>query len=147
MRYQKKKAHRADRRSREVYRYFQPSNPAALNSTWLPFGNESNSAASLSASTPAFATEASTSAKVIHQTSSRHSSNTTLTSFAQLAALGLNAERCLITYLRRPLIHRFRKLNEAESLIEKHNTTLRKRREPLMSVIPAHSSVQGMVFG
>ncbi|KAJ5242075.1 uncharacterized protein N7469_000402 [Penicillium citrinum] len=101
MRYQKKKAHRADRRSREVYRYFQPSNPAALNSTWLPFGNESNSAASLSASTPAFATEASTSAKVIHQTSSRHSSNTTLTSFAQLAALGLNAERCLITIIDR----------------------------------------------
>ncbi|KAJ5993105.1 hypothetical protein N7451_008829 [Penicillium sp. IBT 35674x] len=99
MRYQKDKEHRADRRSREVYRYFQPRNPAALNSTWLPFGNESNSAASLSASTPAFATATSTSAKITHQSSSRHSPNTTLTSFAQLAALGLNAERCLITIL------------------------------------------------
>lgn len=69
-------AHEADRQAREVYRYFQPANPAALNAAWLP-----RSAAS------EFETES----------SSLSSPNTTLTSFAQQAAIRLNAQRAFIT--------------------------------------------------
>ncbi|KAI3132141.1 hypothetical protein CBS147325_8848 [Penicillium roqueforti] len=71
-------AHEADRQAREVYRYFQPANPAALNAAWLP-----RSAAS------EFETES----------SSLSSPNTTLTSFAQQAAIRLNAQRAFITIL------------------------------------------------
>lgn len=58
-----KKERNADRRSREVFRYFQPANPAALNSTWLPYGDDSTSAIRLAAATRQQATEASTSVR------------------------------------------------------------------------------------
>ncbi|CAG8353449.1 unnamed protein product [Penicillium salamii] len=72
------RAHEADRQAREVYRYFQPANPAALNAAWIPRS---------AASEPA--TESST----------LSSPNTTLTSFAQQAAIRLNAQRAFITIL------------------------------------------------
>ncbi|KAK9847920.1 Signal transduction histidine kinase-related protein [Penicillium brevicompactum] len=72
------RAHEADRQAREVYRYFQPANPAALNAAWIP-----RSAAS------ELATDSST----------LSSPNTTLTSFAQQAAIRLNAQRAFITIL------------------------------------------------
>jgi hypothetical protein len=92
-------AYEADRQSREVYRYFQPANPAALNPTWPPLGDHFSSVASQRASRSVSSASEhlgldTTSTKATGQSSP----NTTLTSFAQLAALRLNAQRAFITY-------------------------------------------------
>lgn len=76
--------HIDDCRARELYRYFQPTNPAALNSTCLPFGEEPSAAA------------------VAGDGNGLSSPNTTLTSLAQLAALRLNVQRAIIRYLQSP---------------------------------------------
>lgn len=73
----------ADRQAREVYRYFQPGNPAALNVAWPPFGD--HLATPVELPTPI-------------SSSILSSPNATLTSLAQLAALRLNAQRAFITY-------------------------------------------------
>ncbi|KAJ6134441.1 hypothetical protein N7523_000763 [Penicillium sp. IBT 18751x] len=89
--------HDADRQTREVYRYFQPANPAALNASWLPFGDDSASIPDLSTATTFTVHDSSVTAEA----SGFSSPNTTLTSFAQLAALRLNAQRAFITILNR----------------------------------------------
>ncbi|KAJ5674999.1 uncharacterized protein N7477_004933 [Penicillium maclennaniae] len=89
--------HDADRQTREVYRYFQPANPAALNASWLPCGNDAASIPDLSTSN----TFAVRDSSVTAEASGFSSPNTTLTSFAQLAALRLNAQRAFITILNR----------------------------------------------
>lgn len=75
--------HGADRQAREVYRYFQPGNPAALNEAWPSFGDHLATPADLPTPNPS---------------SILSSPNATLTSLAQLAALRLNAQRAFITY-------------------------------------------------
>lgn len=90
--------HEADRQTREVYRYFQPANPAALNATW-PLEDDLTttigpSEASLSVDS-VLDDEISETLSV--EASRLYSPNTTLTSFAQLAALRLNAQRAFIT--------------------------------------------------
>lgn len=88
----------ADRQARAVYRYFHPANPAALNTAWLPFGDDSASVTDLSAATAA-APDFPVSETTAIEASVLSSPNTTLTSFAQLAAQHLNAQRVFITYI------------------------------------------------
>lgn len=87
----------ADRQAREVYRYFQPANPAALNEAWPPFSDDSASIPDLSTATTSAALDISVSETTPIDASGFCSPNTTLTSFAQLAALRLNAQRAFIT--------------------------------------------------
>lgn len=91
--------YKADRQAREVYRYFQPANPAALKPAWPPFGDDWDSVTDLPATTPSVAPDFSISEQTATGASVLSSPNTTLTSFAQLAALHLQAERAFITYI------------------------------------------------
>lgn len=80
------KSHREDRRFRELYRYFQPSNPAAL--LYSPFADAAdatpgNPGPSLAIGLPA---------------QDLSSANTILTTFAQTATLKLNTDRAIIRY-------------------------------------------------
>ncbi|KAJ5117189.1 hypothetical protein N7448_004132 [Penicillium atrosanguineum] len=93
--------HDADRQAREVYRYFQPANPAALNASWLPFGDDSASIPDLSTAATSVVHDKSAPESDPAEASRFCSPNTTLTSFAQLAALRLNAQRAFITILNR----------------------------------------------
>lgn len=103
--------HRADRRVRELYRYYQPAGASGLVPSWLPRGEDLPSSGSAGTpSTPA-AGDGSThgSSSAISRPSTAlgpealvlGSNNNTLTSFAQLAALRLNAERAFIVVLDR----------------------------------------------
>ncbi|KAJ5288672.1 CheY-like superfamily [Penicillium angulare] len=111
-----KTQHHADRRVRELYRYYQPTCPLGAIPSWLSAGGapSSNLAGSLPTGTPPVA-------DVSDATSSNGSSrpatafgpealvlgssNNTLTSFAQLAALRLNVERAFICVLDRDKQH------------------------------------------
>lgn len=88
------KPHLEDRRFRELYRYFQPSNPAALLYSPLappPLDEDQdidpetseNPGASLAIGLPS---------------QDSCSANTILTTFAQTAALKLNVDRAIIRY-------------------------------------------------
>lgn len=89
----------ADRQKREVYRYFQPENPAALNASLLQLDEHVASTADFSGVTTPFVPDATESKTSFFEGSSPSSPNTTLTSFAQLAALRLSAQRAFITYI------------------------------------------------
>lgn len=89
----------ADRQKREVYRYFQPENPAALNASLLQFDEHVASIGDFSRVSTPFIPDPSGSETNFVEGSSPSSPNTTLTSFAQLAALQLNAQRAFITYI------------------------------------------------
>ena len=108
--------HNADRRARELYRYYQPSSQAEVVPSWLPTndGGFPFSAHSGSTITPPIsegsmpsqssatfrpATAVGTEALILG------TSNSTMTSFAQLAALRLNVERVFITVLDRDKQH------------------------------------------
>ncbi|KAJ5976431.1 CheY-like superfamily [Penicillium waksmanii] len=95
------RAYEADRQSREVYRYFQPANPAALNTTWPPPSGDHFSSVESPRFSPSATSDNSYSALETTPTkaNAQSSPNTTLTSFAQLAALRLNAQRAFITIL------------------------------------------------
>ncbi|KAJ9226499.1 hypothetical protein DTO169C6_1227 [Paecilomyces variotii] len=81
--------HPDERRVRELYRYFQPSNPAALNEGCEIYPDD-------------LVTEATAAASVlVDSLGDRSSPNATLTSLAQLAALRLNAQRALISVVDR----------------------------------------------
>ncbi|KAJ5649324.1 uncharacterized protein N7484_003047 [Penicillium longicatenatum] len=94
--------HEADRQTREVYRYFQPANPAALNATWPP---EDDLTTTIGLSTATVSVDSVLDDEIFETHSIEagrlYSPNTTLTSFAQLAALRLNAQRAFITILNR----------------------------------------------
>lgn len=107
--------HNADRGVRELYRYYQPAAQADVIPSWLPTGDEfpflapsgntitppvSESLESNSTITSQPATSSVGSDSLILGTS-----NSTLTSFAQLAALRLNVERVLIAVLDRDRQH------------------------------------------
>ena len=89
----------ADRQKREVYRYFHPENPAALNASLLQFDEHVASTADFSEVTTPFVPDASESKTGFFDGICPTSPNTTLTSFAQLAALRLSAQRAFITYI------------------------------------------------
>ncbi|CAP92427.1 Pc13g13580 [Penicillium rubens Wisconsin 54-1255] len=89
----------ADRQKREVYRYFQPENPAALNASLLQLDEHVASTADFSGVTTPFVPDDTESKTSFFEGSSPSSPNTTLTSFAQLAALRLSAQRAFITVL------------------------------------------------
>lgn len=89
-------ARRDDRRFRELYRYFQPANPAALlYPQYVPPGEEDParpvSDPTITVEDPSIAL-----ASLPAAPTGPVSPNTTLTSFAQLAALRLNAQRAII---------------------------------------------------
>ncbi|KOS46657.1 hypothetical protein ACN38_g2393 [Penicillium nordicum] len=91
-------SYEADRQKREVYRYFQPENPAALNASLLQVDEHVAIIGDFSrVSTPFIPDPCDSETNFVD--SSPSSPNTTLTSFAQLAALQLNAQRALITVL------------------------------------------------
>lgn len=91
--------HEADRQTREVYRYFQPENPAALNAVWPPGDHEAVTVDPSTATNSVDLDDEVSEADSI-EASPLYSPNTTLTSLAQLAALRLNAQRAFITYIR-----------------------------------------------
>lgn len=108
--------HNADRRARELYRYYQPASQSEVVLSWppgaaegFPFSAHSattitppiseGSLPSISSATPRPATAIGSDALVLG------TSNSTLTSFAQLAALRLNVERVLISVLDRDVQH------------------------------------------
>jgi hypothetical protein len=85
--------HESDRQTRELYRYFQPVNPAA---------GENSATLDLSRTTSSVVQDVEISETASIEASPLYSpSRTFLTSLAQLAALRLNAQRAFITY-RRP---------------------------------------------
>ncbi|CAI7644939.1 unnamed protein product [Penicillium crustosum] len=89
----------ADRQKRELYRYFQPENPAALNASLLQFDEHVAPIGDFSRVSTPFVPDPSDPETNFVEGSSPSSPNTTLTSFAQLAALQLNAQRAFITVL------------------------------------------------
>ncbi|KAJ5520057.1 CheY-like superfamily [Penicillium fimorum] len=107
--------HSADRRARELYRYYQPASQPEAVPSWLsandgfPFsvvsGNtltppiSEGSLPSHSSATSRPATAMGSDALVLG------TSNSTMTSFSQLAALRLNVERVFISVLDRDLQH------------------------------------------
>lgn len=96
--YSQSMSYEADRQKREVYRYFQPENPAALNASLLQVDEHVAIIGDFSrVSTPFIPDPCDSETNFVD--SSPSSSNTTLTSFAQLVALQLNAQRALITYI------------------------------------------------
>jgi hypothetical protein len=89
-------AHLEDRRFRELYRYFQPSNPAAL--LYSPLAPPSSEEAQvIDSAIPENAGASLASGLASHDPSS---ANTILTTFAQTATLKLNADRAVIRYAR-----------------------------------------------
>ncbi|KAJ5561453.1 CheY-like superfamily [Penicillium sp. DV-2018c] len=90
--------YQADRQTREVYRYFQPENPAVLHAT-SEIDDHVVSIADFSRVSTPVVPDASPSETNSTKASAPSSPNTTLTSFAQLAALRLNAQRAFITIL------------------------------------------------
>lgn len=104
-------AHTDDRRVRELYRYYQPQVQESLAPSWLP-PRADDSASSDPASTVrtlSADSSANSNSSATSQSSTATgpealilgTSNNTLTSFAQLAALRLNADRALICVLDR----------------------------------------------
>ncbi|KAJ5357754.1 hypothetical protein N7541_004912 [Penicillium brevicompactum] len=111
--------HNADRGARELYRYYQPvAEPVAqadLVPSWLPTGEEFPfSAPSRSTITPPIseglgststATSQPATSAIGSDTLILGTQNSTLTAFAQLAALRLNVERVMIAVLDRDRQH------------------------------------------
>ena len=109
---EQKHRHAADRRVRELYRYYQPAGPLDVIPSWLSAEDalksnlqgtspvttppiQDGSGSSNSSGTPRPATAIGPETLVLG------SGNNTLTSFAQLAALRLNVERAFICVLDR----------------------------------------------
>ncbi|KAJ5639609.1 uncharacterized protein N7484_007471 [Penicillium longicatenatum] len=135
-----KTQHNADRRTRELYRYYQPAEPLGVIPSWLsadeafpspvstgtsqsntpPIRNSSCGSNSSSTSGPSTA--------VGPESLVLGTSNNTLTSFAQLAALRLNVERALICVLDRD--QQFM-LAEATKSVNLNDTSLHDGRDQI----------------
>ncbi|CAI7566267.1 unnamed protein product [Penicillium crustosum] len=107
--------HNADRRVRELYRYYQPASQAEAVPSWLPT-NDGFPFSAVSGSTitppisegsvPSHGSATSRPATAIgSEALVLGTSNNTMTSFAQLAALRLNVERVFISVLGRDVQH------------------------------------------
>lgn len=90
-----KKQHDEGRRMRELYRYFRPSSQSDLSSTGKLACDNSADVPSTTVSPPDGASERT----AAHDFLVLGNPNKTLSSFAQLAASQLNAERALIRYV------------------------------------------------
>jgi hypothetical protein len=107
--------HNADRRARELYRYYQPASQAKAVPSWLPTNDEFPfSAISETTITPPISerlvpSHGSATFRPATATGSEAlvlgTPNNTMTSFAQLAALRLNVERVFISVLDRDVQH------------------------------------------
>ncbi|KAJ5473035.1 hypothetical protein N7530_007036 [Penicillium desertorum] len=105
--------HNADRRARELYRYYKPASQAEVVPTWLPANDGFPfSANSGNIITPPISEGSMPSHNAPSRPASAGSealvlgtSNSAMTSFAQLAALRLNAERVFIAVLDRDQQH------------------------------------------
>jgi hypothetical protein len=105
--------HSADRRTRELYRYYQPAIQAGVVSSWLPTGEEYQFSCPGNVNTPPLSESSAPSESGRGRPSTAVGpdalvlgvSNSTLTSFAQLAALRLNVERVFVTVLDRDRQH------------------------------------------
>jgi hypothetical protein len=94
-------AHRDDRRFRELYRYFQPANPAALLYQFQNvLSNPATPAGDLPDAIPTVEDNPGNplAVSLMPPQEDLSSPNTILTSFAQLAAHKLNVERAIIWY-------------------------------------------------
>lgn len=94
-------AHRDDRRFRELYRYFQPANPAALlYQLHHDLCSPTTPAENLADAIPSVEGESGNplAVSLMPPQEDLSSPNTILTSFAQLAAHKLNVERAIIWY-------------------------------------------------
>lgn len=118
--------HTADRRVRELYRYYHPANLRPAVPSWIPAGealpptsntgdvvtppasDDTGGSGGTATSRPSATTGPE--ALVLG------ASNTTLTSFAQLAALRLNVERALICVLDRDMHYVLAEANKSISL-------------------------------
>jgi len=108
-----KTQHNADRRVRELYRYYQPAGPVGVISSWLSKDERSsspNSTGTSQVNTPPIqdgscgsnsSTTSGPSTAMGPEALVLGTSNNTLNSFAQLAALRLNVERAFICVLDR----------------------------------------------
>ncbi|OQD69368.1 hypothetical protein PENPOL_c002G09081 [Penicillium polonicum] len=107
--------HNADRRARELYRYYQPASQAEAGQSWLPT-NDGFPFSAVSGNTitppisegsvPSHGSATSRPATAIGSESLvLGTSNNIMTSFAQLAALRLNVERVFISVLDRDVQH------------------------------------------
>ncbi|KAG0154030.1 hypothetical protein PDIDSM_1409 [Penicillium digitatum] len=102
--------HNADRRARELYRYYQPASQAEVVSSSLPT-NDGFPFSAISGSTitppisegsmPSHSTTSRPATATVTEALVLGTSNSTMTSFAQLAALRLNVERVFISVLDR----------------------------------------------
>lgn len=107
--------HNADRGARELYRYYQPVAQTDVVPSWLPAGDEFPfSAPSRSTITPPISEGLGSTSTVTSQPATSAigsdtlilgTQNSTLTAFAQLAALRLNVERVMIAVLDRDRQH------------------------------------------
>lgn len=108
-----KTQHNADRRARELYRYYQPAGPVGVIPSWLSADDcspSSDSTGTPQVNTPPTqdgscgsnsSTTSGPSTAMGPEALVLGTSNNTLTSFAQLAALRLNVERAFICVLDR----------------------------------------------
>lgn len=106
--------HNADRRARELYRYYQPGIQAGMIPSWLrasdefPLSSPSgdvNTPPISESSAPSESSRVRPSTAIGSEALILGTSNSTLTSFAQLAALRLNVERVFIAVLDRDRQH------------------------------------------
>ncbi|OJJ44216.1 hypothetical protein ASPZODRAFT_750130 [Penicilliopsis zonata CBS 506.65] len=99
-------SHTEDRRARELYRYFQPANPAALTASRLPAVDDVGDLISSAAAASILDVAITTSVPIAVGEAGSNSDplispNLALTSFAQLATLRLNTKRALISLIGR----------------------------------------------
>jgi hypothetical protein len=130
--------HKADRRVRELYRYYQPGGSSGLIPSWLRTDEDLPSSGSTrTPCTPAAgdgSSQGSSSGTARPSTAIGPdplvlgSTNDTLTSFAQLAALRLNAERAFIVVLDRDrqyiLAEATKSVNINDKTVYDHNDNL-----------------------
>ncbi|KAJ6114901.1 hypothetical protein N7486_000679 [Penicillium sp. IBT 16267x] len=132
----RKTQHNADRRARELYRYYQPAGPVGVIPSWLSTDERlpshhstvntppirDGSCGSNSSTTSGPSTAIGPEALILG------TSNNTLTSFAQLAALRLNVERAFICVLDRD--QQFM-LAEATKSVNLNDTSLHDRHDQI----------------
>ncbi|KAJ5192403.1 hypothetical protein N7449_008545 [Penicillium cf. viridicatum] len=107
--------HNADRRARELYRYYQPASQAEVVPSWLstndgfPFSPISGNTITPPISEGSLPSHGSATSRPATAIGSKAlvlgTSNNTMTSFAQLASLRLNVERVFISVLDRDVQH------------------------------------------
>lgn len=137
---EQKEQYNADRRVRELYRYYQPAAPTSSVSSWLFAGEDVLHASPVGSPNTPPADDASGSGGSDSSATSRPAtalgpdalvlgvSNNTLRSFAQLGALRLNAQRAFICVLDRSTQYI---LSEATKTVNLNDSTVHDPRDEL----------------